>query len=344
MSGPPSRGWGRDADTTDGARPGSRGDGPVPAATPSHGYADSSRGERLQKVLALAGVASRRACEALILAGEVTVNGTPVTELPAWVDPKRDRLMVSGRSVRTSGRLIYVMLYKPRGVVSTAEDPKGRQRAIDLVDHPSQERLFPIGRLDVDSSGLLLLTNDGELSNMLSHPRFGVHKVYEVTVAGEVSNETLRQLERGIWLSDLRATHGSRPGRRTGPSRLKIVHREAERTRLLMDLSEGRNRQIRRMMRDVGHRVRRLRRIQIGPLHLKHLRPGQWRDLLPREIETLRRAAEEASRPGPPAKGGAPRTRIRGSRAVQRRTDSRDGNRAPRGSGQGPPEARADQP
>jgi len=238
-------------------------------------------------VLAEAGVGSRRECEALVEAGHVAVNGTVISHLPAWVDPERDRLKVRGRPVRPPETPVYVMLFKPRGVVCTNDDPDGRRRAIDLVKHPSRSRLYPVGRLDMDSSGLLLLTNDGLLANRLAHPRYHMAKVYEVTVKGSLDDDDVRRLERGLFLPERRASRGQRTKR----SRLRLLKRDRDRTRLRMELREGRNRQIRRMMLYVGHPVKKLRRIQLGPLRLRGLRPGQWRDLLPREVETLRAAA-----------------------------------------------------
>lgn len=256
-----------------------------------HDFTDASRGPRLQKVLAEAGVGSRRHCEQLIEAGEVRVNGHLVDALPAWVDPAKDRITVSGRRIRTSQTHVYVMLFKPRGVVSTNEDPEGRPRAIDLVDHPSRARLYPVGRLDMDSSGLLLLTNDGELANRLTHPRHEVHKLYEVTVSGSLDDSEVAKLERGLFLLDRRPRKVAQKVTRTSPSSLALLKRDRDRTRLLMELSEGRNRQIRRMMAQLGHNVRKLRRVQMGPLKLKGLQPGQWRDLTPRELKELRSAA-----------------------------------------------------
>jgi pseudouridine synthase len=253
----------------------------------AHPFNDASRGIRLQRVLADAGVGSRRACEGLIEAGEVAVNGHVVRELPAWVDPRHDRITVAGRRLRTAVPLVYVMLFKTRGVVCTNRDPQGRKRAVDCVDHPSGARLFPVGRLDVESSGLLLLTNDGELANHLIHPRHRISKVYEVTVDGRLDEADVRRLEAGVFLHD----RGGDRAARTVRSRLRLLKRDRDRTSLLMELREGRNRQIRRMLADVGHKVRKLRRVQIGPLRLKGLRAGQWRDLLPRELAALKKAA-----------------------------------------------------
>jgi len=256
-----------------------------------HAFTDAARGRRLQKILAEAGLGSRRACEELIESGVVTVNGHVVDRLPAWVDPHRDVVTVNGRRIRAAQEHVYVMLFKPRGIVCTNDDPEGRKRVIDLVSHPSRARLYPVGRLDADSSGLLLLTNDGEMANRLTHPRYGVHKVYEVTVAGVLDEAAVQKLERGVFLSDRYSTRGRRPGRKTSRSRLKLLRPARDRTMLLMELREGRNRQVRRMLLHVGHKVRKLRRVQMGPLKLKGLRPGQWRELTPQELAALRKAA-----------------------------------------------------
>lgn len=253
----------------------------------THPYTDKSRGIRLQKALAEAGVASRRACEELIEDGLVSVNGDLVDTLPAWVDPTEDRITVDGRPIKRSRRNIYVMLFKPRGTVSTNSDPEGRRRAIDLVNHPDRPRLFPVGRLDADSSGLLLLTNDGTFANRLTHPRYGIHKGYEVTVSGRLEQADIERLEKGIFLTG----RNQAGGRRTSRSRLTIIKRDRDRTLLYMELREGRNRQIRRMLAQLGYPVKKLRRVRMGPLGLKGLSPGQWRELSAGELSSLRRAA-----------------------------------------------------
>jgi pseudouridine synthase len=254
-------------------------------------FTDATRGIRLHKALADAGVASRRACERLIAEGAVTVNGTLVTTSPAWVDPDSDRIAVSGQKINTRPRLVYVLFFKPRGVICTSGKDGDHRRAIDLVNHPSDVRLFPVGRLDIDSSGLLLMTNDGELANRLTHPRYHLPKVYEVTVRGSVDDTEVKRMERGLYLSDRKRQQGDR----TKPSRLTVLRRDRDRTRLRMELREGRNRQIRRMMALVGHPVKRLRRVQIGPLKLKGLRVGEWREPTGREIAALKRAAYKKS-------------------------------------------------
>ena len=240
-------------------------------------------------------MASRRACERLIAEGAVEVNGVPVIASPTWIDPARDRVMVNGRRIRFSTRHVYVMLFKPRGVICTNADGQSHRRAIDLVNHPAGIRLFPVGRLDIDSSGLLLLTNDGELANRLSHPRYHLPKVYEVTVKGAVDDKTTRRLEAGLVLGD---AGGHRAARRTARSRLLLVKRDRNRTRFKMELREGRNRQIRRMMASMGHPVKRLRRVQVGPLKLKGLRVGEWREPTSAEMASLKRAAYGRERKG----------------------------------------------
>ena len=253
---------------------------------PDDEFSDPSRGPRLHKVLADAGVASRRASERLITEGAVEVNGVPVTTSPAWVNPATDRITVNGKRVAgTTTRHVYVLLFKPRGVVCT--NAPGERRAIDLVKHPSGARLFSVGRLDVSSSGLLLLTNDGELGNRLTHPRYHLPRIYEATVKGALDADAVKKLQRGLVLTD----RERRVGRRTSPARLVLIKRDRQRTRVQIELREGRNRQIRRMMARVGHPVRKLRRVQFGPIRLKGLRVGQWRELTRQELSALKRAA-----------------------------------------------------
>ncbi len=255
-------------------------------SAPRHSFTDASHGVRIQKVLADAGVASRRAAEAMIVEGLVKVNGELIDALPAWVDPAKDRIEVDGRLMRKSVGHVYVMLNKPTGYVCTNSDPQGRKLATALVEHPSHVRLYPVGRLDMDSCGLLLLTNDGELANRLTHPRYEIHKEYEVLVKGSLRVDDVARLEEGIFLPDDDA-----PGTRTREAHLKILRREPMRTLLTMELREGRNRQIRRMMADLGHPVKRLRRIRMGPLRLRGLALGAWRDLTNAELVGLRKHA-----------------------------------------------------
>jgi 23S rRNA pseudouridine2605 synthase len=248
--------------------------------------APRASGERLQKVLAAAGVGSRRHCEELILAGRVEVDRKVVTELGARVDPDRQRVRVDGVALRRPGH-VYYAVNKPDGMVTTNRDPAGRPRVIDLMP-ASRERLFTVGRLDLHSEGLILLTNDGELAHQLTHPRFGVQKTYRVMVAGHPATETLAQLRRGVHLAEGAAK----------VDRIRIVRRYKRSTILEMVLSEGRNREIRRVLARVRHKVLRLQRIAVGPVRLGRLPPGRFRRLTNNEIAGLRRAA-----------GGAPQTR-----------------------------------
>jgi 23S rRNA pseudouridine2605 synthase len=231
-------------------------------------------GERLQKVLAACGYGSRRACEELIAAGRVTVNGE-VAELGRRVDPAVDHIEVDGAPVAARPGLVHYLLNKPRGVVTTAKDTHGRPTVVELV--PSTPRVFPVGRLDADTEGLLLLTNDGELAHRIMHPRHGVEKEYLATVAGgPVSAGALRRLREGVELEDgiTAPAKVSQPS----PGVLRIT------------IHEGRKRQVRRMCEAVGHPVTRLVRTRIGPLTDRRLRPGAWRPLTPAEVRALAEA------------------------------------------------------
>jgi len=232
--------------------------------------------ERLQKVLARAGFGSRRACEELIRQGRVAVNGQ-VAQLGQKADPRRDRITVDGQPVRVKRSRTYVALHKPRGVLSDEGDGSGRLPTVrDLVDLPGH--LFPVGRLDLRSEGLILLTDDGDLAFRLTHPRFGHEKEYRALVEGRPTEETLRRWRRGVVLD----------GRRTAPARVSFLRRQGERTWLRIVLREGRKRQIRRVAAMLGHPVHRLIRIRIGPVRLGDLKPGQWRLLSDAEIRALR--------------------------------------------------------
>lgn len=238
-------------------------------------------------------MASRRACEELILEGHVEVNGVTVDELPAWVDPERDDIRVRGRALVGESRHIYVMLNKPTRCVTTLDDPGGRRTVGDMVRHPSGARLFPVGRLDFDTQGLLLMTNDGELTNGLTHPRYGVPKCYRALVRGKLDHDACNELERGIYLST--RTKGETSGAaRTLPVQIRFVRRDRDKSIIEITLKEGRNRQIRRMLAKVGYPVKKLTRVSVGPLQLKGLAPGAWRELTSHELRTLRRAIHQA--------------------------------------------------
>lgn len=258
-------------------------------------------------MLAEAGVASRRKCEEMIEQGRVEVNGEVVAGLPAWADPTRDRILVDGRPIRKEAeKHVYVLLNKPPRTLTTASDEPGsdRRTVVDLVEHPTGARLFPVGRLDYDTVGLLILTNDGELANRLTHPRFGVPKTYRAKVAGVISDEAIGELERGIYLAERKAGH-TEGASRTSHVELAVVHRERDATVLDITLREGRNRQVRRMLAAVDLPVKKLERIAMGPVALKGVARGAWRDLTLAEVGALRRAAAAAGR-GEDA-GGAPK-------------------------------------
>jgi len=260
----------------------------TPNHDPTAPYRDSSHGERLQRVMAAGGIASRRKCEELITDGKVKVNGVRINFLPAWVDPKIDKITVVDNKLNLHSDSVYLMYYKPRGIICTMADPEGRPCIGDIVSHPSGSRIFPIGRLDMDSQGLLLLTNDNMMANELTHPKHGMSKTYEVAVRGKVSEETISKLQKGIYLADAHTKHDSkRSGKRASIETIEIVRHDRDRTLLKLTLKEGRNRQIRRMLAVVGHPVKRLRRTHIGEVALKGLRPGQWRDLTPQEVNVL---------------------------------------------------------
>jgi 23S rRNA pseudouridine2605 synthase len=254
-------------------------EGASPAAPPARPLV------RLQKILSSAGVASRRAAEALLLQGRVSVNGTAVRALGTRADPDRDDIRLDGRRVRPLRTFRYILLNKPTGVVTTRADPEGRRTVIDLLPR-DLAHLYPVGRLDCASEGLLLLTNDGDLAARLTHPRHEVPKTYHAVVRGVPSAEATGRLARGVVID----------GRRTAPAGARVVKTFVTRGRLeaLLEivLREGRNRQVRLMCEAVGHPVERLRRIRIGPIADARLAPGVWRDLTSAEVASLVRATE----------------------------------------------------
>lgn len=231
--------------------------------------------------MARCGVASRRACETLIEQGRVKVNGQVVRRPGTKIMPSRDRVEVDGRVLSPPDRFVYVALHKPRGFVTTVRDPQGRPTVMDLVtDVPT--RLYPVGRLDADTEGLLILTNDGRLAHRLMHPRYRVGKRYRVTVEGAVGDDALNQLAQGVMLED----------GMTAPARVRVVSRGPRRSVLELTLVEGRKRQVRRMCRHVGHPVVRLVRVAVGPVALGSLPVGDYRRLTATEVQRLLRAAD----------------------------------------------------
>ena len=238
---------------------------------------------RLQKYLAMCGVASRRAAEKLIQDGQVTVNGVRVTEMGVKVDENADTVRVNGETVHPEEKRYYIAYNKPIGEVTTVSDPEGRATVMDKFrDFPA--RLFPVGRLDYDSEGLLLLTNDGEMMNKLLHPSREISKVYLVRVSNTVTEEEIRRLRRGVLID----------GRLTSPALVRLVRQETFAAVLLVSIHEGRNRQVRKMVEAIGHQVVHLRRVEFGPVSLGSLPSGRWRSLREDEIRRLRNLTEKA--------------------------------------------------
>jgi len=232
--------------------------------------------ERLQKILSQAGIASRRASEQLMTDGRVTVNGKTVLELGTKADASRDDIRVDGRRIKIPDRHLYLLVNKPRGYVTTRSDPQKRPTVIDLLAGVT-DYVYPVGRLDFDSEGLLILTNDGDLAAKLTHPRHGVPRVYEASVLGVPDEHDVRRLAKGVTID----------GQRTGPAEVTAIGP----SRLRITVREGRNRQVRKMCDAIGHPVTELRRIAIGPLRDTRLKLGAWRVLTTHEVERLRAAA-----------------------------------------------------
>jgi pseudouridine synthase len=237
---------------------------------------------RLNKALSAAGVASRRTADTLIAQGRVEVNGRVVTELGTKVDPDSDDIRVDGRRLRAAPERRYVLLNKPRGVMSTRSDPQRRRTVIDvLADAGIRGYFYPVGRLDYDSEGLILLTNDGAFAERVTHPRYELERTYEALVEGVPDERDLDRLRRGLILD----------GRRTSPAtvalRRVLPSRGGDQSQLEITIREGRNRQVRRMCDAIAHPVARLRRVRLGPLRLGRLKPGQARDLTPAEVASL---------------------------------------------------------
>lgn len=236
-------------------------------------------GERLQKVLAASGIASRRAAEEIIRAGRVKVNGQVVTEMGVKVDPTRDNILVDNRQL-SRPRLRYIVLHKPSGYITTMDDPRGRWTVRDLVE--TSERVFPVGRLDRDTEGLLLMTNDGEVANRVMHPRYGVEKEYQALVTPLPNADAIRALGEGIELVE---ANGRRV--RTAPAKVSLLPARRGEQWIRIVIREGRRRQVRRMLEAVGCAVQRLVRVRLGPLSLTGIPKGMWRDLTPGERREL---------------------------------------------------------
>ncbi len=231
---------------------------------------------RLQKYLAQCGAAARRKCEEMIAAGRVTVNGVTVTEMGVKVE-EGDVVTLDGKVMRPVETMHYILYHKPFGEVSTVSDPEGRATVLHrFKDFPA--RLYPVGRLDYDSEGLLLLTNDGDLAQRMLHPSREVDKVYLARVAGGVPLDAVRKLRAGVEIE----------GKRTSPAEVRIIRETGEETAVLVTIHEGRNRQVRRMFDAVGYRVLHLRRVQFGPLELGGLKRGEWRELTPEEVAKVK--------------------------------------------------------
>lgn len=230
---------------------------------------------RLQKYLAMNGIASRRQCETYIADGLVTVNGRVVTEMGVQIDPEQDEVAFKGKPVKEQKKRITILLHKPIGVISTASDQFDRTTVIDLVDLP--ERLYPVGRLDYLTSGLILLTNDGDLALTLTHPRYETEKVYHAWLQGIMTEEKMKSFREGLQVDDYV----------TSPAKIRILRTIKDRCQVEIVLREGRNRQVRKMCETLGYPVSQLKRVAIGPLTMGELRPGQWRVLSEDEIKGL---------------------------------------------------------
>ena len=233
--------------------------------------------QRLQKVLAAAGIDSRRNCEELILSGEVRVNRKVVDTLPAFVDPEKDIITVYGKKIRPAQK-VYFLLNKPKGVICTNSDPRGRKKAIDLIH--TNERIFCVGRLDADTTGLIILTNDSELTNKLTHPRYGIAKTYVVRIKGEITAEQVEKLKKGVWLSE----------GKTGRASVKILKRRHSESSIEITIRQGLNRQVRRMLAKIGLPVKSLTRTRLGKLTVRGLGVGKSRTLTRPEVAHLKKA------------------------------------------------------
>ena len=230
---------------------------------------------RLNKFLSGSGVASRRKCDEIIASGKVTVNGKVVTEIGSQFNEKKDKVMVEGKAVCLPSSFVYIKLNKPKGYACTASDEKGRKTIYDLVD--CEERLFSIGRLDYNTEGLIILTNDGDFANKVSHPKFNVEKEYRVTVEGKVKESELAVLRKGVVVD----------GQKMPPAKVKLLSQDENISKISVVINEGQNRQVRRMFEAIGREIKLLKRVRIGSVRLGGLSRGQWRDLTEDELNLL---------------------------------------------------------
>lgn len=232
--------------------------------------------ERLQKYIARCGVASRRKAEELILQGHVKVNGVIIKELGSKIDPEKDSVTVYNRKIFEKSEHIYIKLYKPEGYVTTVKDQFNRKTVLDLIN--INERIYPIGRLDYNTSGLLLLTDDGDIANKLMHPKYHIYKTYEVDIKGSISQDSINKLKTGVLID----------GYKTAPAKVNIL-KQKEISTVQISIYEGKNRQVRKMFDSIGHNVIKLKRISFGDINLGQLKPGQWTYLTDDEIKFLKR-------------------------------------------------------
>lgn len=236
--------------------------------------------ERLQKYIARCGIASRRKAEELIINGSVKVNGSVVTELGTKVDTDKDIVTIDNKKISENDKLIYIKLYKPEGYVTTVKDQFDRKTVLDLIQ--IKERIYPIGRLDYNTSGLLLLTNDGDLANKLMHPKYHIYKTYVADIDGRIIDEEINKLKTGVSIEDYK----------TAPARVKLLKCTGNTSTVQISIYEGKNRQVRKMLDAVGHQVRMLKRVSFGEIGLDNLKPGSWAYLNEDEIKFLKRNQE----------------------------------------------------
>lgn len=279
--------------------------------------------ERLQKIIAKAGLASRREAEEMILAGRIRLNGKVVTELGTKADPERDHIKLDGKLITRSEEPRYILLYKPKEVMTTVDDPEGRKTVMDLL-RGVRERVFPVGRLDYHSEGLIVLTNDGELAYKLSHPSHGTVKTYHVKVKGVPSDRIIEKLARGIVLD----------GKRTRPAEVERLRttgagRDEGNSWFVIRLQEGRTQQIRKMFQIVGHPVSKLKRVAIGSLQDGSLQPGQWRPLEPFEIRLLLKDEKPKPRKAPRERAAAKKPSARKTASTRKTSKSAGADKRP---------------